>query len=168
MWWPRAFLAAFLCAAVAGCGFTPLYGPRAGAPTAAKLRDVRVAVIADREGQLLRNALEANFLRGDLSGNPRYELTVALEETREELDLREDGTATRATLIVRARYQLVALDTRQPVLNGQSRSLAGYDILSSPYATLIGQRDARQRAVEQIALDVQTRVAAYLDNPDNP
>jgi hypothetical protein len=48
------------------------------------------------------------------------------------------------------------------ILRDQTRITTSYDILREPYADLTSRRDAQQRAAEQIAMAIQTRLAAFL------
>ncbi len=157
-WRGRCGLAALLVAA--GCGFEPLYGRSTGVVEA--LAGIRIAPIADRQGQILRNHL---LLRINPSGppdEPAYLLEVVLTETREELGLRLDAVATRANLTLEARYRLTATADGRPRAEGSAGARSGYDILDSEYATLKAGDGARRRVLAALADDLTTRLALAL------
>lgn len=162
---PALLLSGGLAGGLTGCGFRPLYG-RGPAEDAlrAELATVAVARIPERSGQLLRNALERRLERAG-GGRPKlYTLSVALEERIEELGVERDNTAARANLYMTARFVL-ARDGRR-LLSGTSQSIAAYNILAQPYATVISQKDSRERAAEQLAEDIVRRLAVFFANPE--
>ena len=146
----------------AGCGFQPLYGKSQGGDTLKQnLSAVEVGIIPDRMGQQLRNGLEQRFERG--AGNAvkkQFILNVALRELREEAGYRKDNTPTRATLRVIADARLM-VGSRQ-VWMGQSESVAAYNILPEHFATVMAERDARERVINDLADQISQAVAVYL------
>lgn len=144
----------------AGCGFQPIHAERSRAGPAA-LAQVEIELIEDRTGQMLRNALLDRF-RPRGGGGSRYSLNVELAETREDLGIRRDAVATRANLILVARYRVAPHGGGDPLISGSSRSISSYNILTSDFATLSARNDARERAVRQIADQIEERVAAWL------
>ena len=77
--------------------------------------------------------------------------------------MRKTELATRANLRFRATFSLIRNDAkRSTVFNGSSRIVASYNILTSDYATLIAERNARKRAVREISAEIANRLAAFL------
>ncbi len=142
--------------AVAGCGFRPMYGGARGQAVDSRLAAIRVAPIADRAGQELRNALEHRLYAGGAE-RPVYTLEVTLTETVEELGILRNRTASRANLRMRATWTLTQGDT--VLRNGETEGIAAYNILDEQYATVISQKDARGRAVNQLANEIITQVS---------
>lgn len=144
---------------VAACGFRPLYGTRQGGqPVKEALAAVEVMPIADRSGQLLRNALEHRMTRsGDAP--TRYHLTVTLSEVTETLGMRKDATASRANLRMTAQWALTEGD--KVLTKGTSDSIMSYNLLSAQYPTVVSEKDSRERGTEQLADDIARRVAVY-------
>ena len=157
-----------LCAtAVAGCGFRPLYGPQSAAATQSEMGRVKIDLIEDRIGQQLHNALLDRVTPHGQPQAPDFVLSIEIEETLQELGLRRDETATRANLNVSAAFVLrsnKALDGKKILLSGQSRSVNSYNIVDSDFATLVAERDARNRAVAIIADDISTRLAIFFSS----
>ena len=98
---------------------------------------------------------------------PKYSLRVRLRETNEELLYERDETATRANLTIRADYELRRLEDDEVIAKGSSRATSSYDILSSQYATLVSQDDARERTARVVSDDIRTRVAVALSAEAN-
>lgn len=159
-----------LAGQLSACGFTPLYGQHGatGGSATAELAAIRIVPIADRTGQLLYNELRDRLNPRGKPANPRYILTIALQETKEELAFRGDETATRANLEIIATYELRrAVSESEPgndevVTDGQARITTAYDILESQYATIISIDDARARSVRALGDDIQARLAVAL------
>ena len=148
-----------------GCGFHPLYKSGGGGDEAV-LATVEVARIRDRVGQQLRNLLMENFAPRGPAGRTDYRLTVTLTESKSSLAIRKDETATRANLTITANFKLLALkDPRLGTFSGQSLSTNSYNILTSDFATLSAERDARYRALRTLAQEIRLRVAAAIANP---
>ena len=154
--------------ALAGCGFQPLHrasGGGAGSDaSAATLGSVRIASIADRSGQQLRNLLLDRMTPRGAPAVPRYVLTVRLAEQRREIALRTDETPTRVTLTLTARFALSPVGEARMFRSG-AVSANGYNVLQSDFATLAAERDARRRALNMLSEEITLRVGAALHNP---
>ncbi len=156
-----------LCAtaALTGCGFRPLYG-KAGGSDVAALSAVQVDQIPDRIGQKLRNLLVERLSPKGQARRTIYTLKVKLTESRHDLAIRKDETATRANLVITANFQLVDSRRAQPgIFTGAATSINSYNVLKSDFATLSAERDARDRALRKIADEIRLRVAAAMRDP---
>jgi LPS-assembly lipoprotein len=149
---------------LAGCGFEPLYAKRTGNAVAA-LGGVAVAPIADRTGQKLRNLLAVKLNPRGAPARPAYRLAVRLFESRQELGLRKDETATRANLTLRAVFSLRRASDGVQVYNSAASSTNSYNILQSEFATLSAANDARTRAVRDLSEEIKIRLALFLRKP---
>ena len=168
MWWLKpaaALLALVLAVGAGGCGFQPLYATDGNAR--GQLARIHIDQIADRTGQQLRNALLLSFPPGDPNAPAVWRLTVTLKEDKREVGVEKQDVATRANLTLTAFYTLVDAASDRPAMSGDLRSVNSYNILESPYGTLAAERNARARAVRQIADGLTARLAAWLSrNPD--
>lgn len=144
---------------LSACGFKPMYGGGAGNAVTANLGQIEIARINDRNGQMLRNALERRFERSNNAQKKNYLLTITLQESIDEIGLAKDSFATRADMIVSATFSLTA--DKAALLGGISEGTASYNILDQQYATVMSEKDARARALEQIADDLTRRLSAY-------
>jgi len=155
--------AALPLAGLAACGFQPLYGNQGTVDesVAADLASVRIDPLNDRPGQQMHNFLRDRLNPSGQPVSPSYRLRVQLVETRTGLGVRRDETASRANLRMDADFALTNYATEAPVLTGRSSSTTSYDILSNPFATTVSEEDARERALREVADDIQTRLALH-------
>ena len=174
MWWPerrafarRAALASLvaLTPPLAACGFHPLYAPPTASTTDPRLAAIQVAQIPERVGQRLTIALRDSFNPSGATVDPKYRLNVTLSTTRRDVAIRRDGTATRAEVAVNANYHLMDLGDGSIAMRGSARSVSSVDLVVNEYANLVAEEDARTRAAEDLALEIQTRCAAFFERP---
>lgn len=149
--------------ALSACGFQPLYSrSQEGAlSTAEHMATVRIAPLPDRIGQQLHNLLRDRLNPQGQPRNPAYELKIDLVESRQELSIRKDETATRANLIISAQFTLHEAESAQEVLLGLATSTNSYNILTSQFATTYAELDARKRGLREISDDIRTRLGIY-------
>ena len=179
---PRRTLLLALPAALAACGFRPLYGESSGA--GALLGNVRVRLQGDGELPFrLREALIEN-LRPASAAAPLV-LEVAARITRDGLLIEDDDEVTRFNLFLRANWAIrragegretlvlpddapglpgdpppPVLADRPPLASGEARSIAAYNATASQYATLVSQREVQARAAREVADKIVRRLAA--------
>ncbi len=96
----------FLFLLTAACGFSPLYN-QSNAANARALASVEILKIKNRSGQKLRNYLLERISPTQRATNPNYSLRVSLRETIDQLNIRKDGSATRAKLTITATFMLM-------------------------------------------------------------
>ena len=161
----RALLPMLLLPALslAGCGFQPLYGNRSagGAAALPEMAQVYIPPIPDRAGQLLRNELRDRLTPAGLPDKPRWRLDVSLKETKTDLVILRDATATFAKYVGVAQWVLLDLASDAPAARGQVTRRASYSISSSEFASLQAEEDARRRVVTEIAEDIRLRLGLY-------
>ena len=150
---------------LAGCGFQPVYMPTAsGAPGPAEreLATVNVAVIADRPGQLLRQALQQR-LANDAGALHRYDLKVSFWIAGEAIAIQADNNASRVRLIGHANWTLTALDAPQVALTtGTSRTMDGFNVFTTQYfATDLANDAATRRVTSALADQVVAQLAMW-------
>jgi LPS-assembly lipoprotein len=149
---------------LAGCGLRPLYGRNAvGAGVADAFAATKVEVIADRTGQVLRNYLVQRLNPAGRPGAERYRLKVTLGEREQDINIISDQTTTRNNLLVAAGFVLSDAATGNPLFSDTLRVTTSFNVVSDQFATLTAERDARDRALLQIADEIRTRLALYFD-----
>ena len=157
----RAFLT-LPAVALAGCGFRPMYGPRPDS-IAAGLETVRVGLIAERNGQLLRRHLEQRLGRGNAP--VRYDLRVGLAYGIEVQGFARDGTPSRVRITATANWFLY--DTNAPprlVTQGTDRTFDAYNVPENQFFSADTAREATERRlVEQLAEDLVRRLAVRFE-----
>ena len=159
----RALLGLLLL--VPGCGFRPLYGPRPEGAAAPGLDAVRVGLIPERNGQLLRRELEAR-LGSRNGGAARYDLRVGLAYGVEAQGFARDGTPSRVRITATANWFLYDLNVPpRLVANGTERAFDAYNIPQNQFFAGDTSRDATERRlVEQLADDVVRRLAIRFES----
>jgi LPS-assembly lipoprotein len=155
-------LVALLAAALllSACGLRPVYGGGGNGAVATTLRSVDVATIPGRVGWLVYNDLRER-LHTDDGAEPQYRLVVEIDDTITGLAIRGDRAATRERRTLRARYQLIDLDTGAVVLDASAGSDAGIDVVSSEYATIAAEQTAAERLSEVVSDQIVARLALF-------
>lgn len=158
----RLLLLCLLPLVLAGCGYQPLYGQnRSGQAVRSHLAAVAVDPIEDRVGQLLRNALEDRINRaGGVTAQKHYGLSIELSESSTGIAIQKDATASRSNLQLTATF--VLRGNGQTLWSERSQATVAYNILDNQYATIMAERDARERAVVRLADDIAERVGVFL------
>lgn len=175
MLWPRLLLVAVLAGlGPVGCGFRAIHATAgssaADSPVGADMARVRIEPINNRVGQQVRNALVERLSPRGEPADPLYSLRIELSETTADVGYRKDGYATLGNLTLTAAIRLQRDGVS--LLNESASTVASFDYLGPRYASVVMERDARERAATQIADDIRGRVAAaierYLANPNDP
>ena len=161
-----------LAALTAGC-FQPMYAEhKDGSPD---LRD-KLATIdlppvdkpnASREarvGVAIRNALAFKLYGNATGAPPLYKLVLRFSSSRSSLIVSTaTGLPTTETYGIDAQYNLVEIATNKSVLTGSTFSRVSYDMPGSyqRFARSRAYRDAEDRAADEIADNINTRLAAF-------
>ena len=168
----RLIAVAALAALTAGC-FQPMYAERNdGKPgLREKLMGVEIPPVdkpnASRDARVqveVRNAL-AFKLYGSATGMPpTHRLVLRFSSSRSSLMI-DPNTALPSSenYGIDAQYNLIDLATNKSVLTGSTFSRVSYDIPGylQRFARARAFRDAEDRAANEIAENIQTRLAAY-------
>ncbi len=150
-----------------GCGFHPVYAPASGgAPGAASqgLSQVSVALLGERSGQMLRDALERRIDGVGGNGPKLYELVVSYGVSQEGVAIdTNDSIATRTRATANATWTLVSMDAeRRSITAGRARVSDGYNPLNNQFFYSDLQNEQLQRrAAEATAEQITTQLAVY-------
>ena len=169
----RLLAVAALAALTAGC-FQPMYAERTmdGTPgLREKLMGVEVPPVdkpnASREARIqveVRNAL-AFKLYGSATGMPpTHRLVLRFTTNRSSLMIDQaTGLPTGENVGIDAQYNLFELASNKSVMTGSTFSRVSYDMPGSyqRFARSRAFRDAEDRASQEIAENIQTRLAAF-------
>jgi LPS-assembly lipoprotein len=168
----RLLAVAALAALTAGC-FQPMYAEHAdGTPGLRdKLLTVEIPPVdkpnASREarvGVAIRNALAFKLYGNATGAPPLYRLVLRFTSSRSSLIIDPaTGLPSTENYGVDAQYNLVEIATDKSVMTGTAFSRVSYDIPGSyqRFARSRAIRDAEDRAGEEIAERIQTRLASY-------
>jgi LPS-assembly lipoprotein len=100
-----------------------------------------------------------------VSATPRFRLDVLLDDQLEGLGLLTDDTIGRERRTLRARYQLVDLDSGMIMVDATAGSDAGIDVVSSEYATIAAEQTALENLAQQVADRIVSRLTLALSEP---
>ena len=156
-----------LVTALGGCGFRPLYAPDSADGTSAtgvELETIYVALIGERTGQLMRQALQRR-LEGTGEGRAkRYELTASFGIAGEGIGIQRDNSSTRIRFVGTSQWTLRDLTPQRTVLtSGVSRSLDGLNVLNQEFfAADLETETIQRRLAELLADQVVQQIAIYM------
>lgn len=160
--------AAGLVLALAGCGFHPLYAP--GAPNSAALGTVYVDIIGNRNGQLLRQALQARLEGAGTDAAKKYTLSVLLLQSGEALGYQQNNFSSRERDIATGIWSLHAIGAPYgpAVTQGTARAVDGHDVLDAQFFYGDIQGDAATRRLTEAVADQITQALAtfFKQHPD--
>ncbi len=156
-------LAILLAASVGGCGFRPLYGNHATGSSRDDFLQIEIATIDDREGQLLRNELIRRLYAGGSRRVPAYRLETKLSESKAGLAVQKNAFATRSNLSMVATFALRDVLTGEVAYTSSSKVTVSYNILDSEFASLLAEKNARERGVRELSEDMRVRLGVFFD-----
>ncbi|MDU8943782.1 LPS assembly lipoprotein LptE [Ovoidimarina sediminis] len=142
-------------AALAGCGFTPVYGP--GGSASALTGHIAFDPPSDPAGFALVRQLERRL---GIAQSPAYRLSADIARGEQELGVTSDQTITRYNVLGRVDFVLRRTDTGAPVTSGSVESFASYSATGTPFATQTAQSDANERLMVILADQIVARLLA--------
>jgi LPS-assembly lipoprotein len=165
---------ALLLAACANGGFRPLYGPTpSGVAVQERMRELDVATIPGRVGQVIRNELLFQAGGGGELLPPTHRLEMVTNESLQSTLVSPAGDAGGGTYLLEARFKLIRIKDKKVVMQGTSYGRAAFERFTNTattpgnvptqytYANVRARDDAENRAARSVADDVKTRVAIY-------
>jgi LPS-assembly lipoprotein len=103
-----------------------------------------------------------------LSAGAVYRLRLTLSEKSDAVGVQSQtvGTITQTAITryndrLTVNYELVDAKTNEIITRGTETGLSAYNVLSSPYATLVAQQDASRRAADDIADRIRIDLAVF-------
>jgi LPS-assembly lipoprotein len=157
-----SFALLFAGLTLTACGFRPLYasGPDGTGPGDA-MAGIYVESIPERVGYQLRNHLLDRLGATGSSDGAVYRLKITLREQSEGVAIRPNASITRYNYSLQARYDLIPTNGAAAVKSGNVSALAAYNVATSPYATVVAEQDASNRAAGDIAERLRVELAVY-------
>ncbi|MBE9636149.1 LPS assembly lipoprotein LptE [Salipiger mangrovisoli] len=149
MWSPdrRTLLAACGALALAGCGFTPAYGPQGGGQKL--LGQIALADPGSPNAYLYNRRIEERL--GRAGTGARYLLDTGLKTETSGHGSLADGNTTRIRVIGTATFTLRDAVTNEALSSGDTSSFTGYSTTGSTAATQSAERDAEERLMVMLA-----------------
>ncbi len=164
MWWRSPTLPILaLALALGGCGFHPLYSQaHENTQIRQQLSGVHVSPIDERNGQILYNALMERMHTDESVAQPRYRLQITLEENMGGINYQKNATASGGEMQISANWQLLDVTTGRRVDSGKFSTVDSVNFLGPRYASVVAERDAERRILENLSDLITDRVAIYL------
>jgi len=138
-----------------------MYAGGGSGEVARAIRQVQVSPIEGKAGYLVRNAL-TDRLGAAGKAEARYRLDVRLDEKLTGMIVQSDDSVSRERRVMRARYQLVDLNTGAILLDDTADVDAGVDIVTSEYAVIAAEQTAQENLSQDIANQIVTRISNRL------
>ena len=158
----RRVAVAFAMLPLAACGFHPLYAETHRAADEPALAAIKVMPIADRMGQQLELSLREQLNPHGLSLETRYQLSITLAVSRADLGIQRDATATRGQVNVTAIIVLADAKTAKVLYRASAHSLSAFNVVNDAFAAQVAQDDSDLRTVRDLADEIRTRIAIFL------
>ncbi len=153
------------CLALGACGFQPLYGTQSDTQVIADFSRIQVAPMKDRIGQQLHNELERLLHPNGAAAKYSYRLNATLKEATSSLAVKKSAFATRGNLTMSTNYSLLKSATGNSLISASNAITVSYNIFSSEFETLMAEKDARKRAIRELAQEIRIRLGVYLRDP---
>ena len=144
------------------CGYDPIHSKNVN--TNKELLSISVQNIKNRPGQILRNTLLNQLNPERERVITKYRLIVEISESKSSLAYRRDMSATRTDLKVTANYLLKDIKNGEILLKQEAKSISSFDVVESVYATLIAEKDVREKNLKVISNDIYTNLVIFFKN----
>lgn len=158
----KLFIIIIVVVLFSNCGYQPIYSNKIQKND--EFLSIRVKNIKDRPGQILKNDLTDRLNPNNKKKIPKYYLEVKLNESKQEIGYKKDLSATRTNLIVNAKYILRNIKAGDIILKNDTKTISSYDVVESTYATIIAEKDAREKTMKIIADTIITDLAVFFNN----
>lgn len=147
---------------VTACGFQPLYGEQTqNANVSGKLAATYILPIDGRDGQIVRNELLDLITPKGIPATAAYRLSIRLGERKQRLAIDQDDSTNRFNLTLTAKYTLLASNGKDVIYKGSAQSIASYNIVTSDFANLSAEQNARKRSALVLAEKIHRQVSTY-------
>jgi len=156
---PLALLAGLL----GGCGFHPLYGTGTASGSARQVfSSIYVDTIDAKDvGYELRNDLIDGLHGASKPTEAAYRLKISASQYLQGIAVENNAAVTRFNYTLDITYNLSDMRTDKVLKSGSDEALASFDVVTSPYATLVAQQGAQKRSAEDIAYRIRIELSAY-------
>jgi LPS-assembly lipoprotein len=163
----RALIALGLPLLVTGCGFRAMHargGTQEDAQVTASLAAVKIGLITERQGQLLRRRLEQSLAPNGRGSVPKkYDLRVGIGYGVEIQGYDIYGAASRVRFTATANWFLFEIGPPiREIARGSERAFDAYDIPNAQFFAADAARETMERQlIEQLAQQILERLAMH-------
>lgn len=152
-------LSVLILLTLCSCGFKPLYQTNeASLGQVAISNEIFIDVIADREGQILRNLLRNKISKA--GQNAKYKLKVNLSINSTDVGINIDDVATRKILWLSASFEL--LDGEEVVSKGRTSNNVSYAINDNEFVTLTARNNEIEKSLHILADDIKLKISSVI------
>lgn len=148
---------------VAGCGFRPLYKQTGNTDTVKDFSQISIAQPEDRPSQQLRNYLLDALTPHGQPDRPLYRLEYRITESLGSVFVTRTEEVTRSNLQLSASVFLRDYQTGKSLASISATSQASYNVTQADYANLVSEKNARERALRDVAEQIRLRLGNYFD-----
>jgi LPS-assembly lipoprotein len=155
---------------LAGCGFHPLYAVpgKAHGYMRDQMQAIYVAPAPDRLGYEMRNQL-IDLLDGtaeEKGASYRLNFTIAQKQEAIGVQSQKVGSLSQTTITryndrLTVVYELTDVKTRAVLTKGTETGLSSFNVMASPYATVVAQQNADKQSADDIADRIRIALAAF-------
>ena len=166
-----AAIGAGILGELTGCSPHPLYAPNAfgnsdpqAVSVQAQLRQVQVALLPERTGQLLRQALQSRLEAGQTPEYSRYSLAVSFNIAQIGLGIQNDSSITYVRFIATAPWSLTEQDspTNQVLVSNTAQAADDLNTFdNAPFGAELETNTVEARLADAIADQIVIRLAHY-------
>ncbi|MGH7068137.1 MAG: hypothetical protein ACREFO_19060 [Acetobacteraceae bacterium] len=158
----RALLAAPLFL-LGGCGFTPVYAPVGSLSPSSDLAKVFVAVIPNRQGQVLREALQVRLEGSGGHAARTYTLRVNYGISSESIGINPDSSSSFTRFRASADWSLFPLlPGGSPLATGRATAQDSFSVIVNQYFySDLTTSAVDRRLADEIANQIVLKLAAY-------
>lgn len=139
--------------ALAGCGFTPVYGPQGQG------RALQGLILPDepdnRDGFVFVAQFEERLGRAQ---SPQYALRYTIQTREEGVGITPAAETTRFNIFGAVTFQVIEIGTDRAITKGFVENFTGYSATRLIVSTQTVERDARERLMAILADQVVTRL----------
>lgn len=161
----KYFASLLVLMSATGCGFQPLYQS-----DSIQIKDeaslIKISVISDREGQILRNYLLDSLNPYGEPKNPLYRLNIGLTVNGGSFSFRRDSTAARTIITSLANFSLIDASSGQVIYKGSAEATTAYNIGpnadTSVFPTIVAEKAEIERAMKLLAHEIKLQVISFL------
>jgi len=148
-----------------GCGFKPLYGvTQDGSAVSSELSYVTNPEPRHLLAQLIRHHLLSTMSPAGGPVGDRYRREYDIKTSSNDLVVQQNTDVARRQYRLSVDYRLIDSKSNKELHRGRTFSHLAYDRVESEFSNLQAETDVRERAANQVADDIRTRLAAYFSS----
>lgn len=147
---------------LSACGFTPLYTSQETLKITEETAQIEILPIPNYYGFLISNNLNDRLNPEKKNVSKIYNLSVQLNPIiYEDQMIQENNLSTNKKIIIRATYTLTNRKTGKVLIQTTTSVSGSYNILKSPYATVVDQDKNQIELIRILSNDIATHIITY-------